>query len=439
MMVDAISFDLGTSSSVTLKLASSEGLAPLPMPDAISRFQAAMEGGNAVSCGDVSRRGAESQRVVVEEKPVVVERKEETGLTGLTGLREWRPSAEVVQRPTAEVVQRPTAEVVQQPVTNVQQPVSESARVDASIQNPVNLVNPVKETDVSVVQRDVVAPSEVTAEGRNSRRDAESQRIVVEEKPVVVEREKETGLTGLTGLREWRPSAEVVQRPSSEVVQQPVTNVQQPVSEGARVDAGIQNPVNLVNPVKKTVDSKTSPIEVRPSTLVNPVKKTVDSKDAPAVARSETRDTPEAPTALPAAPAPQAAAPVEPPQPSQVAAAQSARTEVIAETVGKTVEIVNQVVEAVVAEIAVTPTLAQGQGEIRIILKPTVLDGSEIHLSAKGGEMTVSVTPATAEAARIVQQNLPRLETALAEHAPSFHHVAVVVSSAKKGKTDETV
>ena len=61
-----------------------------------------------------------------------------------------------------------------------------------------------------------------------------------------------------------------------------------------------------------------------------------------------------------------------------------------------------------------------------------------IMLSAKSGELTVHIAPATAEAAQVVQQNLPRLEVALAGHASSFHHVAVVMASAKKGKTDET-
>ena len=150
------------------------------------------------------------------------------------------------------------------------------------------------------------------------------------------------------------------------------------------------------------------------------------------------RDVAEAPMALPAAPAAQVAASVEAAPLSQVAAVQSARTEAIVEAVGKTVEIVNQIVEAVVAEIEVTPALAQGEGEIRIMLKPTVLDGSEIRLTASAGELTVTIAPATAASAQVVQQNLPHLETALAEHAPAFHHVAVVVATAKKGKADET-
>jgi hypothetical protein len=118
-------------------------------------------------------------------------------------------------------------------------------------------------------------------------------------------------------------------------------------------------------------------------------------------------------------------------RPSELAAsAASARTEAIVETV-------NEIVETVVDRISVTPTLAQGEGEIRITLRPTVLDGSTVSLSAKGGELTVIVAPATPDAAHLASAALPRLEAALAAHAPAFHHVAVVLATSKKGKSDE--
>jgi hypothetical protein len=47
------------------------------------------------------------------------------------------------------------------------------------------------------------------------------------------------------------------------------------------------------------------------------------------------------------------------------------------------------------------------------------------------------VTPATSAAAQAAAVALPQLETALAEHAPAFRHVAVALV-AKKGKIDET-
>ena len=110
--------------------------------------------------------------------------------------------------------------------------------------------------------------------------------------------------------------------------------------------------------------------------------------------------------------------------------AATARTEAVVDTV-------NKIVEAVVGQIEITPSLIKGEGEVRMTLKPTVLDGSEIRLTAKDGELTVAVTPSTPEAAQAMSAAMPRLETALAEHVPAFRHVAVKLVS-KKGSIDET-
>ena len=111
-------------------------------------------------------------------------------------------------------------------------------------------------------------------------------------------------------------------------------------------------------------------------------------------------------------------------------AAATARTETIVETV-------NKMVEAVVGQISVTPSLVKGEGEVHMTLKPTTLDGSDITLTTKDGTLTVAITPATPEAAQSAAAALPRLEAALAEHVAAFHHVSVALV-AKKGKTDET-
>jgi hypothetical protein len=111
-------------------------------------------------------------------------------------------------------------------------------------------------------------------------------------------------------------------------------------------------------------------------------------------------------------------------------AAATARTEAIVDTV-------NKMVEAVVGQISVTPSLVKGEGEVHMTLKPTILDGSDITLTAKDGTLTVAITPATPEAAQSAAAALPRLEAALAEHVAAFHHVSVALV-AKKGKTDET-
>ena len=101
------------------------------------------------------------------------------------------------------------------------------------------------------------------------------------------------------------------------------------------------------------------------------------------------------------------------------------------------VETIAEIVEAVSAQIEVTPSLVKGEGEILIRLQPTVLDGSEISLTAKDGTLSVVVVPATPEAERLAAVALPRLETALAEHVSVFRHVAVVIAQ-KKVKANET-
>ena len=166
---------------------------------------------------------------------------------------------------------------------------------------------------------------------------------------------------------------------------------------------------------------------VKPEVPVKPVKPDAPVKtEAPIKAEA-------IPAAIDAPVAQVVASPVAPVAQPEVlrAEAASARTATIVQTV-------NEVVEAVAAQISVTPMLAQGEGEIRIVLKPTVLDGSEIRLSAKEGALTVAIAPATPESAQLVAAAVPRLETALAEHAPAFNHVAVVVATAKKGRTNET-
>ena len=193
----------------------------------------------------------------------------------------------------------------------------------------------------------------------------------------------------------------------------------------------------MTEPAFSTVGVETTP---QPRTVEAPVEKNV----VPQVrARLEHPvDEPDAPTVLAAAPVMpplvERTIPAESAAVQQVAAAQSARTEAVNAAVARAVETVNALVETVVAEIAVTPALARGDGIYTLSLHDALPICSELHLSAKAGELTVAVTPATAAAAHVIQQNLPRLETALAEHAPAFRHVAVVLSSFKKGKTDET-
>ena len=211
MIIGAISFDLDASPSAGLKLVSADGLAPLPMPGSIIRFQTAMEDDPITHLRvfaspreeNVSRRGAvvaEAQRDAAVEKPVVAEREVKTGQAGLAGLREAGAGKQVVD--VAEIntglpgLERPAAGTSEAKavLSGFEKPAAEqTARVDASIQGPVNLESPVKETG------DAAAPLRVFASPREenvSRRGAvvaEARRDAAVEKPVVAEREVKTG------------------------------------------------------------------------------------------------------------------------------------------------------------------------------------------------------------------------------------------------------
>ena len=106
----------------------------------------------------------------------------------------------------------------------------------------------------------------------------------------------------------------------------------------------------------------------------------------------------------------------------------------------RTQELVDAAV-AVADTILVTPSLVHGEGEVTIRLKPTVLDGSEIRLEARGEAITVVLTPATTEVQRLAEQSQARITAELSERIPSFQ-IAVVVNprqtTSRRDMRDET-
>ena len=478
MMADAITFDLGGFPPIAFQLASSEGLAPLPLPqslpqpspDAVRLFQTAMAEGESAPTQVKGWAGLETVEIVPvqSENPVNPVKEDvpvqpiEVNSDGLKKELHYRSAPRIapesrlsndvlhtVENPAHPVqtevpaqpierqlesglVARREGEGMTEPafapigVENTPRPenpvlpaneasqstslpqtgseIREAAPISATAANPAPLreLNTVA-GDAPVVPQAGELVSRGVAEGEVSRGDAETRRPV-------------GGAVSQTGLTGFEKAVEPSETPrTGEVVTKPAF-----APLGVDQTPHSENPVNLVNPVQKGLPTELNTVAV----------------DEPIVPLREMEDgAVEAPAALPSAaqPTPLAAA-SEFPEVQQVSAAQSARTEAVVATVTRMVETVNQIVEAVAAEIAVSPTLASGNGDIRITLKPTVLDGSEIRLTAQSGELTVSIAPATPAAAALAAAALPRLETALAEHAPSFHHVAVVVATARKGK-----
>ena len=79
-------------------------------------------------------------------------------------------------------------------------------------------------------------------------------------------------------------------------------------------------------------------------------------------------------------------------------------------------------VKAVAEAIQVSSDLAtRGEGEIRIQLKPTVLDGSAVQISVSGNDMSIVFTPATPDVAALLQAHTPELAVLLSERVPAWH------------------
>lgn len=122
-------------------------------------------------------------------------------------------------------------------------------------------------------------------------------------------------------------------------------------------------------------------------------------------------------------------------------------TAVPVETV-KSVEIVRQVAatspvqptdvlleaaQAVVDTILVSPGLLRGQGEMRIQLRPEVLDGSEIRIAVEGRVLAIEFLPQTVEMATLIERSRPQLEQHLTEHIHQFR-IAVDVRRREQKK-----
>ena len=83
-------------------------------------------------------------------------------------------------------------------------------------------------------------------------------------------------------------------------------------------------------------------------------------------------------------------------------------------------QVLVEAARAVADTLLVTPGLLRGEGEIRIQLRPDVLDGTEIHIVVAGRQLTVAFTPPTHELAALIEQSRPQLTAHLAERIHSF-------------------
>ena len=88
--------------------------------------------------------------------------------------------------------------------------------------------------------------------------------------------------------------------------------------------------------------------------------------------------------------------------------------------------IVIEAASAVADTLLVTPSLMRGDGEIRVQLKPDVLDGAQICIKVVGRSMQVEFASVTDDIARLMAEAQPQLIQRLEEKMPTFE-VAVTV------------
>ena len=89
--------------------------------------------------------------------------------------------------------------------------------------------------------------------------------------------------------------------------------------------------------------------------------------------------------------------------------------------------------QAVVDAMFVSSGFVRGEGQMLIRLRSDVLGGSEVHLVAKAGTLTVVINPATQDVSMIVEANRTQFEQYLAEKVQSWR-VSVAV---KRGERDD--
>ena len=222
--------------------------------------------------------------------------------------------------------------------------------------------------------------------------------------PTVIESPAPPALVGGDVLGAPRPGVEVPPAESSPVVSPGVsTRPDAAVVDESSVVAFAARRGRRALPSEGAVQKAASPASSAPS--------------APSASSA-----PSAPPALPvsfvvpevSAPAAAPAAPV-----TAVEAVVAAFTPSAARAV-EPVQVLVEAARAVADTLLVTPGLLRGEGEIRIQLRPDVLDGTEIHIVVAGRQLTVAFTPPTPDLVALIEQSRPQLTAHLAERIHSF-------------------
>jgi len=93
-------------------------------------------------------------------------------------------------------------------------------------------------------------------------------------------------------------------------------------------------------------------------------------------------------------------------------------------------EAVLEAAHAVADTLLVSPGLLRGEGEMRVQLKPDVLDGSAVNISVTGRTISVSFVPASASSASLLTGHVQELEAHLKQTVVGYEMAVTVAQSA---------
>ena len=194
--------------------------------------------------------------------------------------------------------------------------------------------------------------------------------------------------------------------------------------------SSVVSPVVSTRPDAAVVDeSSVAAFAARRGRRALPSEGAVQKAASPASSASSAPSAPSAssaPSAPPALPVSHAVPEVSAPAAAPTAAPVTAVEAVVAAftpSAARAVEPAQVLVEAaraVADTLLVTPGLLRGEGEIRIQLRPDVLDGTEIHIVVAGRQLTVAFTPPTPDLVALIEQSRPQLTAHLAERIHAF-------------------
>ena len=335
------------------------------------------------------------------------------------GSEQQQPAPDAIARfqaAMADPAGRPLTELVARPSADNQRPAADAPAPAADSQQPTPPADTPKPP--SDIQRPTTASHLVVDIP------GESPKPSSDIRPQTVDNPTRLPTTAL------QPSTttENVPRPFPSIISQQEPDVQQPAT-APRTPADIPAPVVTAAP--------RAPADIPAPVATAAPRAPADIPAPVATAAPHTPADNEEPDEIPTLQAAPITAPVASPESAPVATSAPVALEIDpAAATARTHELV-EAASQVADTILVTPSLVHGEGEITIQLKPTVLDGSEIRLEAKGSSITVAVTPATQSVAQVIAQSQAQFEQTLVERLPSFQ-IAVTMAPPKSVRRNES-